>query len=646
MKYLRFLLFVFLVCVSHFYALGASPDYYKTKNKKINKNEVHESSAQRRVCLDECKGKLTQKSFMDVNGNLLENTIFVVQHNFEIDKEIILPNNSVLEFEGGSILNGRIHGNNSEIKTNNDKILKNVILDGVWKNEKLYVEWFEVNNNAELVNMLVNLNTTGKKTILFQKNKFYSFTDPIVVFEKDGIIFDFNNCVIQDAISIYRQASYNAFIYVSKSSNIFIQNLDYTAIDKNTTLGIGGYNPVVIRLGDSVYKVYNIEINNLKLNRGNDSSNLSIIDIVGDTYNCTIDGIECSINASYGINCEFGKLDNSIKSPHNISIKNVVGRNMSNCLGFLRTSCAYNVCFENCYGYNVQRFIDIWSGDVGSCGSINNVTFLNCSCEYDDGSSSLNVVPVVIDNARRVITNSPESLIYPMAIVFNNCHILNKGAISEGYALAIKDTQAPISFFNCVIKGFKHAANIDYSRKSNKPIVYDGIDNNVTFNHCFIDGQFVISRTSVSLFDSYLKSNCQDDYLIKASDAARLYIGANTIDCNDRNSCIFVTKDASSGIIVNNRFTGLSKAYDLNIPCIVSNNMYNGSIGNVTYMVSKDDEINKSGPFKQKPKAANIYVGFHYFCTDRRAKESDGYGIEIIHKGDNVWVDALGRIIK
>lgn len=646
MKYLRFLIFACLICISQSIALAASPGYYATNDKKINNYKIHDSGNQMRIYLIEGKGKLTQKSFEDVDGKLLENTIFVVQHNFVIDEEIILPNNSVLEFEGGSLINGRIYGNNSEIKTNNDSILKNVVLDGVWKNEKWNVEWFEEKNNAELVNMLVNLKTTGKKTILFQKNKCYSFTDPIVVFEKDGIIFDFNDCVIEDAISIYRQASYNAFIYVSKSSNICIRNFNYTVIDKNSTLGVGGYNPVIIRLGDSVYKVYNVEIKNLIFNKGNEPSNLSIIDMIGDTYNCTIDGIECGINASYGINCEFGRLDNSIKSPHNISIKNVVGRNMSNCLGFLRTSCAYNVCFENCYGYNIQRFIDIWSGDVGSCGSINNVTFLNCSCEYDDNGFPLNAVPVVIDNARRVITKSPESLMYPMAIVFNNCHILNKGAISEGYALAVKDTQAPISFSNCVIKGFKHAANIDYSRKSNKPKVYDGIDNNVAFNHCFIDGQFVISRTSVSLIDCYLKSNCQDDYLIKAIDAARLYIGANTIDCNDINSCIFISKDATSGIITYNRFTGSSKAYDLNIPCIVSNNMYNGSIGNVTYMVSKDDEINKSGPFKQKPKAANIYVGFHYFCTDRRAKESDGYGIEIIHKGDNVWVDALGRIIK
>jgi hypothetical protein len=40
-----------------------------------------------------------------------------------------------------------------------------------------------------------------------------------------------------------------------------------------------------------------------------------------------------------------------------------------------------------------------------------------------------------------------------------------------------------------------------------------------------------------------------------------------------------------------------------------------------------------------------IYVGFRYFCTDRQTAEGATDGIEIIHKGNDVWVDALGRVI-
>ena len=54
-----------------------------------------------------------------------------------------------------------------------------------------------------------------------------------------------------------------------------------------------------------------------------------------------------------------------------------------------------------------------------------------------------------------------------------------------------------------------------------------------------------------------------------------------------------------------------------------------------------------SGTFANKPTVAtnNIPVGFKYFCTDKRTSEGATDGIEIIHKGNNVWVDALGRIV-
>ena len=55
--------------------------------------------------------------------------------------------------------------------------------------------------------------------------------------------------------------------------------------------------------------------------------------------------------------------------------------------------------------------------------------------------------------------------------------------------------------------------------------------------------------------------------------------------------------------------------------------------------------VNRSGTFADKPTAADIYVGFRYFCTDKQTMEGATNGIEIIHKGSNVWVDALGRTV-
>lgn len=54
--------------------------------------------------------------------------------------------------------------------------------------------------------------------------------------------------------------------------------------------------------------------------------------------------------------------------------------------------------------------------------------------------------------------------------------------------------------------------------------------------------------------------------------------------------------------------------------------------------------INRSyGTFSNKPSDAN--VGEQYFCTDKQTVEGGTTGIMIYHKGNNVWVDALGRVV-
>ena len=56
-----------------------------------------------------------------------------------------------------------------------------------------------------------------------------------------------------------------------------------------------------------------------------------------------------------------------------------------------------------------------------------------------------------------------------------------------------------------------------------------------------------------------------------------------------------------------------------------------------------DADNKRFGLFADKPE--NPVVGFHYFCTDRQTIEGANDGIEIIYKGNNVWVDALGRVV-
>jgi hypothetical protein len=57
------------------------------------------------------------------------------------------------------------------------------------------------------------------------------------------------------------------------------------------------------------------------------------------------------------------------------------------------------------------------------------------------------------------------------------------------------------------------------------------------------------------------------------------------------------------------------------------------------------DSVKQIGTFEEKPTKWEVNKGFSYYCTDRKTSEGSRNGIMIYHDGENIWVDALGRII-
>lgn len=77
--------------------------------------------------------------------------------------------------------------------------------------------------------------------------------------------------------------------------------------------------------------------------------------------------------------------------------------------------------------------------------------------------------------------------------------------------------------------------------------------------------------------------------------------------------------------------------------------------GTKNYLVNQNgdtvystDYYKRNGTFSEKPNSTDVSIipaGFQYFCTDKQSEEGSEPGIMIYHKGNNVWVDALGRVI-
>lgn len=81
--------------------------------------------------------QLTQEMFKDKDGNLLDNTIFIVQYDFDLDGAYIeLPENSILLMQGGSFTNGTFLLNNTTIYESFidfDEVFNNIEFRNSWK---------------------------------------------------------------------------------------------------------------------------------------------------------------------------------------------------------------------------------------------------------------------------------------------------------------------------------------------------------------------------------------------------------------------------------------------------------------------------------------------------------------------------------
>lgn len=156
-----------------------------------------------------------------------------------------------------------------------------------------------------------------------------------------------------------------------------------------------------------------------------------------------------------------------------------------------------------------------------------------------------------------------------------------------------------------------------------------------------ISSGYVFGHTEILANIEYAKAVDGDSFLIKANNT--LY---NAIKYGDKfidnNGFTFVTQRKGA---YTERPTTLSsndigfQYYDTTVqkPIYWDGSKWKDSLG--------DNTSNNltTGTFSQKPN--NPKIGFSYFCTDKQTSEGATNGIMIYYKGDNIWVDALGRVV-
>ena len=171
-----------------------------------------------------------------------------------------------------------------------------------------------------------------------------------------------------------------------------------------------------------------------------------------------------------------------------------------------------------------------------------------------------------------------------------------------------------------------------YSKSESSIDIYDNRDNTKNNISVFIkEGTIYINITSsvhyISRFWSNINNNARLKQIDNIPDSAKKLsisysIVENYSDYKGAVNFIYYAKDIDAYV-----YTTVDKYY------------------NIIYHYLNGDVVGKlSGSFSDKPK--NVKVGYQYFCTDRQTSEGASNGIVIYHKGNNVWVDSLGRTIE
>lgn len=71
------------------------------------------------------------------------NTIYIIEYDYCLaDQTIEVPENCVLDFQGGSLKNGKIIFNNTVIESKENYIFRNLVFEGTTMAKYIYTEWF------------------------------------------------------------------------------------------------------------------------------------------------------------------------------------------------------------------------------------------------------------------------------------------------------------------------------------------------------------------------------------------------------------------------------------------------------------------------------------------------------------------------
>lgn len=428
-------------------------------------------------------GFVILSSGKDIQSQLTRTeTVYEIRGDFQVEKTLLIPAKSTLVFRGGKIIGGDVVFNETKLEGtvcfSSCKSFKGKI-----HNEVIFSSWFVGNKDLfQLLNQLVSNN--DNKRIIIAKNT-YNVRTPLLIRRRTGLDLDFNGATIVDETQGESKLLHraNPMIFIRASKNVTLKNLNYVP-SPHRFLGESGTDIICVGAlsADWDEDTYNIRIeciegsgDFIQTNSKGKRIESGFIGIYGNAHDVNVENVFYKGNIGCLCNIEYGlapDLATNYKSkyginlpnyyglhPYNIKVSNITGYNSPNSFGYLRTSSCYNVVFENCYGYNVNRLFYFYNGDQSINRVNGSVIVRNCASYINEEYSNNSLYGIMIQN---VYANPNSKVVHEQRIRHNLSYIIENCEFQglpnkSGTGILITGNDGSIVARNITIRGFDSA---------------------------------------------------------------------------------------------------------------------------------------------------------------------------------------------